>query len=65
MVFFLGCKPDKNGNIYRVKVDTDARRYYPSYTQFNNTDIHATKKEINGFIDNVLKPAGYTATIKL
>lgn len=61
MKFTLGTKPNNNGNIYRVEIDTDNKTYKCGFSIVSwDIDIHATKSEIQQLITYKLKPNGYS-----
>ena len=59
MTFTLGTKPNTNGNIYRVEVDTEKKTFKKGFNVGFYTDIHTTRAEINDFIAFKLLPFGY------
>lgn len=59
MRFTLGTKPNTNGNIYRVEVDTEYKTFKRGFGVGTYTDIHTTRNEINDFIEYNLKTDNY------
>lgn len=59
MIMTIGTRPNTNGNIYRVIIDTDKKTYKAGYIG-TYSDIHATRKEIDQLIKFNLKIDGYT-----
>ena len=60
MKFTLGTKPNNNGNIYRVEIDTENKIYKKGCSICSwNIDFYVTKEEINNFIKYELKTKGF------
>lgn len=60
MTFTLGTKPNNNGNIYRVEIDTENKTFKKGFNVGTYTDIHTTRNEINDFVKFNLLQNGYT-----
>ena len=58
-------KPNTNGNIYGVKVETDTKRYEVGYGMSEYADFRATKKDIDNWIKYNLEQAGFTKVERL
>ena len=65
MIIMIKTKPNTNGNIYGVKVDTERKTYEVGYGMSEYADFRATKKQINDFITYNLKQSGFRPVIKL
>ena len=60
MYIIIKTKPNTNGNIYGVKVDTKYKRYEVGFGMSEYADFHATRKEIDDFIKYNLIQAGFS-----
>ena len=63
MFLRFSTKADRNGNVYRIEMDTDAKRlYFDSFVGAG--DVIVTRKDLRKIIETARKD-GYTDTVRL